>query len=1107
MGNYGDIGEFVYNEQRSRFVAPPNAKFQALGKKREADYVQTKNDVNALQTMMRALPKDTDPELYNEILAKQNQVLSGVNADNYADKVLDIDQYSYDFVNKDGASELMQKQKQIGDAYKVYDDAYEKGEIEDPAKAEWHKQRIMAEAKANPLKRDVNGFISKPNIKPHAFVPYVNGQELVDKTLKGWEADGSVVLDPKTGKYKVSDEVRGYLGITDRESISEAELLQAGIKTLQNDGKYQSYLKEDAQFKTRNIEPNAENVNAILSVNVKKGLFGTDKPTNEQIQESINNGSLNPVYAIQEAFKNEEMISKSVVPAAKYGYTKDKLTLYKDELLLGALKAQQETYKAQAKQQAESNVVVTVEPFTSQQIINPTNIKALETNKQNLIEQRKNLQITLRANQQAYNKGNSNITLEKLEDNNKQVTLLDRQIEEHEQQQKSLSKALPDSAKKLGINLIDGKDSVYDKSYKPSYDIVKKKNLETLKSMDFEVDLTADIKTDKNGVKYIDDPEYTSGKRIVYDPSVKTNPAYSSTDTGLQRVGDKYILKVKGSSGTIPTLMTSYFLKNDGTLKNNVTLNNQDDKSRLYKVPDREEFGKMALQGYIDDETSSSFDVPYTYENTGKNYKLMHTSAFLDDIQKVKDSQGTIGLPLVQSLSDIMVTGATVKDAEMSYVNFEKSKNKSFRDTPSQYSIETVDGVTPLGDYLKDKFGIPAIDGRYIDWKASDIKTLIQTSREYGQKNGINIVLTPYGKTFLDKETGADETYARERQIKLVGVNTIKDTREEQNALKNILFKSYAGQAGDGSDHATDMKKQMGIIYANNSPEGQDLNSKNLYTMSAGDVKHWDVRGTDYQITTTSRDAQQSDIMNVDFHLATVQNGQQVTLAKSESTGITSWVPTKDLDANKDMARVIFESPEDIKAVVGAKLLDEDFKVNKATVTRNAFAEYLQVNTGYKSTNSGSVIETYQSILTRNKSYYDAENTISILNNKGEKKTFVSRVPQEDLVDLRQTAPGNIDTNVQYPYVNKDVAPNVNKFIEDTNAKVTGGFRGNSTHNLAKAGENSLHKYGYSLDFGYTDELFTNVNNPEFLKEHGIVKFEKHENPLHLHIEFAPNNP
>jgi hypothetical protein len=148
------------------------------------------------------------------------------------------------------------------------------------------------------------------------------------------------------------------------------------------------------------------------------------------------------------------------------------------------------------------------------------------------------------------------------------------------------------------------------------------------------------------------------------------------------------------------------------------------------------------------------------------------------------------------------------------------------------------------------------------------------------------------------------------------------------------------------------------------------------------------------------------------------------------------------------------------------------------------------------------------------KSMYGGVNyTTQLKNSKGETKTFETRVPQKDLVDLRPSYGSAVSAIAQYPYVHKNIVSYIDTILSENNLVIDGGFRGEATHfGLKGSAKDSAHKYAHSVDFRANKEglaFFNKVQNDgALLKKYGIAKIFTHtiDGKPHIHAEFITDS-
>lgn len=1098
----GLLGELSYDTTPRAYVAPPTKERKELFDTVENQYLVGRENKNALDAYLRTLPSNLSPEIYNNLVNTVKPVLDSVNSDNYRDKLMDVTQLANDIENKLGGRELVQQAAQASAALATYDKALEEGKIVDPQMAQWYKG--LTQANIKPLTKDENGFISKPNVTPVPFAEYTDIQKNMDAVLKGWEADGTFSKNAD-GTFRVNRSVPGILDYTETESVSADEIREASMKYIQNDEKAMAYLNDKARFDTRNIMANGDTFAQILSPELKQKITGNPNATALDLDIAIREGKFDPNATLQNLYKNREVINKSEFGASKYGFTKEGVKTLEDKLLIASLEAQQKIYNKSAEaEMVQDNVSVTVNPFTPEQILNPTDVAQIKVAKSKLKEDRNVLQKEINDYQKNITAGLSGADSEQLDILNARQTIIDDQIAEISRQERELTKVIYDNGKKAGVNL----DTRYSMFYNDSVEQAQKENTLGLDRLDrnradVSFDLTSSI-VNRNGKQFI---KIKEGDKIVEKEVDNLQ--------GVTREGGRVVYKSKNSTGygkRIVEANKEAFFGKDGSVNTAVVkIPEGSEKGLLYRVPSKSEYGSMMVEGYNNKETySNGIGIDKSNFKDEENGLILSNIA-LHDLNKIREKQGDFEWTISRPLNHLMVTGETTKHSLKAYTEMENNIRSRFLETPEQFKISSVDGsIIDMSDYIGEKFDI---DPKYIDWKSSSIVPTIESNRKHGQMYGVSIKLTAEGV----KELGSDEaaSYARTNGFKVITVNPDSNERGESEYMRNTLLEAYRDVTDSNTPHSMNIRQDMGIVYLNNSPEGKAIDRLNLYTQSAGgDPAIWKVRDgkggmTDYQITTTAKSANASDLMNVDYHLGKIENNTQMVLAVSaDGKQPAQWKPLSEVNGSKEWNKVRFDTPTDIKGVVGKTLLDHDFKNKQQQATgtaKNAYAEFLQ-SVGYTQKENQTISTNYSKQVRTVQSQYDTPSLIKVLDNKGNKQTIESRVPASELADLRVKYPSNVASNNTFPYVNKGIMPNVDKVLATNNLTMTDGFRGEQTHKTTAKG--SLHKYGQAVDFRANAEglaFFDKVNgNADLMKQYGILNILKHGegSNLHVHVEF-----
>lgn len=1084
------LGSLYYDNTPPAYVAPPMKERKELMAIKEENYLVAKDTMNALDKVRQSIPKNLSPDIYNRVIGKLDSAMGEINADNMGEKLLDTKQIGQDLFNKWGAKELLDEQQQVEAVSSHFNAALEKGDIKDPDFANYKKAKSLENRQ--PLTVNLDGTISKPNIQPVNYAKYVDLTGKYDKLVNGWAADKWITKNPN-GTITINRTIPGYFGLTEGAEVSAEEIFKAVQQNMSTDPEVSAFLNDQAEYKSANIPANAETVNQLLSPNVKKQLFGNENATIEDVQAAIDNGSLNPQAVIREAYKANDIINYASFPAYKYGATEEKMTTLKDDILLGALKEESDRRKAAANAPVDT-AVVTVQPFIAQQELNPKDVTVIKEVKQKLSIDRANLQEEIFNYQRGINEKQEGFDKEELARMNARQTSLDEQISEISRQEKDLSTTLLREASAAGVDL----KKTYKDALPESKEKVKFVNELALRATPFNIDVTS-LVSNKNGNVQI---------------KFKDGTTHNIEDTeDIVKQGDKYIYTKSGSypmTGETWRGIQHLAYNSNGEI-NKAYVSGMDAKGQELSVtlPTEEEFLNLAVEAYNNDDNNTSMGIRKPYYN--KNGKVL-SSAIFSDLEKVRKEKGDFAWSVTTPLEYMLVKGDTSKSDLKVFNNKEAANKDAFRENPEQYSVKTIDGTMMLADYLKETYGIPDMSDLYIDRAKSNIHTLTDTDRNYGQKYGMSIVLTKAG---IDEAKSG--TFDANSTIKLVGVNLNKNVKAEQDDIRDTLLRTYANvNVGRGS-HDSNIALQMGKMYLNNSPDGQALDALNLYTVPAGESKEFKLRGQDFTAHTTAKGSNRNDINNLNFHISKVANGKNYFLAIDNSDPtkpVKGWYSKEDVDKLDTLQKVAYDTPDDLKAALGATLLDGDYKAKKQSAANsgNAYSEYMQTSNYQVSSDGNKVTSTdYTKDFNFIKRNYNKTETVTLVNNVTNKPvTFSANFAESDMYDLTTKFSDRIANTVEYPYINKSIAPNVENLLGQENVTITGGARGKDTHvGLPDSAEGSLHKSGFGLDIrtdsdglAFYDRV---VNNQSLLDQYGIIKIMKHGTTPHIHIEFKPN--
>jgi hypothetical protein len=504
---------------------------------------------------------------------------------------------------------------------------------------------------------------------------------------------------------------------------------------------------------------------------------------------------------------------------------------------------------------------------------------------------------------------------------------------------------------------------------------------------------------------------------------------------------------------------------------------------------------------------------PYIMDNTVSTGSPNVRRKLREIYDKIVDEKGEFSKQdLTRDLSYITVEGDTTKDSLRTYNNFTKDLQNNLTNDFEQYMV----GDVQLPQYLAEVYNIDNM-ADYIDWTNTTITPALERDRKGGQFYNISLAFTEKGK---DKGKLKNVFGVNPRlKVNATYGGADKDLRDKR--VQDVLIRAFADIQNDVMSSADiAMLKEAGQLYLNTDPSGRALDALNLYVLPAGEEAKWNVDGQDLKIKAFSSGT--NDLMDTDFIIETKDGSTDMVLVY-DNKGEMDWVSKNEYDADEAKAksgsgeqsyrRVIFETPNDIKKVFGANLLENRYKERQQQRQQmqgvqnfsNPYFDYIQAGFEAKTSNDIQTTE-YSSYRRSLRTSYPTSQSIGLKNNKGTIDYFTSNVPAEDLVDLReQVGNDKIWSNNRYPYINKTALPFAKGIIDNYGVLVTGGFRGQTTHdNLTNADKDSPHKYGFSLDLEDNEEgnkLFSDLSsNPNLMQQYNISRLLKHDG--HIHIEF-----
>ena len=893
------LGDLYYDETPRAYIAPPVQEIKALGKAREQDYLLAKSNENELEAALRNLPKDYSPEVYNNVVDKTRQVLSGLSADNYADKSLDVQQFANDFKTKLGAKELIEQAKIVEEGKATIQKAIDKGDIKSDEMKNFYLNKLKSSIK--PLSIDPNTkYVSKPAGVDTTYNPFYDAQGETLKQIEGWKSNKNIVTDSK-GRMVAGPHLPAYLGYQEGEEVKYDELVSKLSQGLKANPAYMAYVSDVAKARTEKLPP-------ILDANfVKENLLPDANISVEEIQQRMQDGSITQADLRAEAQRRivDDYTNESVKLAAAKGSFKQIDQKYLADKVLdhnwdveqknidrarADAKARQEGTSAPVDSTSATFATTTGFATTS----DSTQASALVTKSKDITDK----MTSLYADLNDYNKrkdADPSVVKEK------RRAIQDLRISQEyiTRAQRAQETDLVNTFNKEGVDMY----KVFNESKGEAVkDIITKNQSVLEKSPNTRVDVTSKI-THRAGRDYI---TFNRGGRS------KTLPV--DTINGLVRTGNSYyfnpseaeIVKSGKNEYMDITDIKDITFDVNGQPTTKVTTGAKD----FVRLPTKAEYTSQIVKDYQERNTGSTFGNSYNVDN------VIYPNKVRDVLNDTRHALKDRPLEIHQPLTVINTTGATSKDLDKGMVNLNKALTQDFITSPTNYKVEDAFGVTQeVSTYLKSNFNVD-LNPKYIKDQKAYITT--NSSPKNGQYYQGMIELTSDGiKEVMRKNPKA---LANGKYIKVALVNPA-NSPNITTAVREKVLQSYSKVRDSNNLSAQQKRLNLGAMHANNTSIGKDIDRALVDISVPNQPVPLTVQGYNYDITPVAEAGRGSDIDSQSYTIGRTVNNRRVVLAK-DSYGGETWVEPHAAGTEP----IRFTSTEDLKSYFGAKFLDAEYQ-------------------------------------------------------------------------------------------------------------------------------------------------------------------------------------
>jgi hypothetical protein len=923
------LGDLYYDNQPIQYIAPPNQALKDLGKAKEADYITTMGGLNEMDTILRSLPKDTSPELYNTIKQNYDKVIGGINPDNYSDKMIDVKQFAHDFKNKMGVNELLQEQKIIQEGKKTIQDAIDKGDIvTDEMKNEAFSKLLRGRAS---LTIDpTTGMVTKPSGVNTNYNPYVSGQELTMKQIEGWKANSNIITDPVTGKLSAGPGLPAHLGYQTGEEVSMKDKVNAngtvtkGLETILAEGlksnpKYMAYASDVANVRSRNIPDNMtpEYIQSILP----KG----STETLENIKAGLLDGRITPEMVKQRARNKilDDYIKGEVQLAAEKGsyknidqhYVKDPLWERANFLADRAHTEAREDATTAAKPAPFDPSITSETTSGFAETKDPLSVSSLKEKESSLAGNITNLY----KDRNLYAK-RTDADPTRVKEMNKEIQRTREKLLYIKRAQEGKQTDLINRLKREGVDIY----KTFNENKGEALKEIVNDNLRELSERETVVDVSSKI-SHKNGKTYI---------TVTKDGVNKTVPI--DTYSGITKSNGGYFFKPSSIKNTGSVDLSLKDLKDivldvNGQPTDKVTSS----ASNLSRLPSKKEFTAQIAQDYEDNRSGDIIG------NTYKLGNVIYPNKVRDILQENRSKNNNKPLNIEMPLSVIRTTGADKKSPDRAIVELNKHFTQDFKENTTNYKVESPTGdVQSLGTYLKQTYGIN------LGTDTKDLQALVTSSASpsNGQYYQGMIEITPEaiksGK--INAKALSEGKYLK---IPLVAPG---QSAGNKAAIDSQIKKAFTGSVGDRSPNGIQKKLALGSMHAaGNSNIAKDIKSAVIHASSPGEIVPLKVNNRKYEVVPVAESGVGSDSDSQSYTLRRIVNNSNVTL-QTDASGNDVWAP----EGTRGLAPHKFANEEELISYYGAKDLESQYKNETPPSTQ-------PVSTS-----------TYQKVVTRTKNKY-----------------------------------------------------------------------------------------------------------------------------------------